>query len=180
MDFVNRHAPKNLRFVISRSSDMFESEEDFFIKLDAEIKKFTPANKIKLTPEQKACAELNYRPCEGEKLGKLWREENRRVHDAYGEVSDVLFMERVRADSKIFAIAYHKGFDDGINVGSTKNSIVKHWVAVGALKPTEGGFVTTILSPSQLENTKFEFRPISIKGLEGKNFDRIRVLVLEK
>jgi hypothetical protein len=63
-----------------------------------------------------------------------------------------------------------------IPIGTTKTSIVRFWVGVGALKRRGDSFIETILSPSQIEKTKAEWTPVEIKGLNGKNFKKIRVI----
>jgi hypothetical protein len=63
-----------------------------------------------------------------------------------------------------------------IAVGTTKASIVKFWVGAGALQRRDDAFIETILSPSQLQNAKTEWQPLSVHGLKGKNFSKIRVV----
>lgn len=63
-----------------------------------------------------------------------------------------------------------------IPIGTTKTSVVKFWVGVGALQKREDSFIETILSPSQIEKSKFVWESTTIKGLEGKNFKKIRVV----
>ena len=60
-------------------------------------------------------------------------------------------------------------------VGTTKTSIAKFWVGVGALKKTDDGYIEYVLSPKQMGSKKFTKEAISINGLKFKNFQSIRV-----
>jgi hypothetical protein len=63
-----------------------------------------------------------------------------------------------------------------IPIDSTKTSIVRFWVGVGALRKKEDGFIEEILSISQLENSVYSWYDIQINGLVGKNFSKIRIV----
>jgi hypothetical protein len=63
-----------------------------------------------------------------------------------------------------------------IPIGTTKTSIAKFWVGVGALQRRQDTFIEIILTPSQIANTKYVWQSVGIKGLEGKNFAKIRVI----
>lgn len=130
---------------------------------------------IKLDKSRIATIELNYRPVPNEKHGAFWREEIMRIHDAHSALEDrISYREEI---GKILAMPHHHtGSDTRIFVGSTKDSIVKYWVGVGALRPEGDGFMSTILSPSQLSDAKFSIQNVTIKGLDEKNFRKIRVL----
>ena len=54
--------------------------------------------------------------------------------------------------------------------------MAKFWVAVGALQPNGDSYYEVVLTPKQLEAATFDWEPVNIKGLAGKNFSRIRVL----
>ena len=175
MDFLKQYVPSNLQFKITTVSSIYGTEENLWAKLDAAVAKWKPATEITLTPDKLATLTLNYRPKPNEKLGKLWREENTRVHDAYIAMTDRKFFRE--GAGKIMAIPYHKGFDMGLHVGSTKDSIVKYWVGVGALRPRGDSFMPTVLSLRQLENAIYDTHDISVAGLNGKNFKSIRILI---
>jgi len=178
IDFLCKYIPLNLKFVITTASSRFHDEATFWKELDSAIAIFKPASDMVLSPDQIATVELNYRRVKGERLGKLWREENRRIHDAYGEAVDIKLVNEAGLDGKILAVPYHKDFDIGLNLGSTKNSIVKYWIGVGALEPRGETFMATVLSPSQLCRAKYDVININVSGLGGKNFKKIRVLRL--
>ena len=60
--------------------------------------------------------------------------------------------------------------------GTTKTSIAKFWAGVGALKRLGGGYIETVLSPSQVEAVETKWELMSIKGLQGKNFKKLRII----
>lgn len=66
--------------------------------------------------------------------------------------------------------------DNCIPVGTTKTSVAKFWPGVGVLKKKDDEFIEYVLSPSQLEKSEFIFEDISIEGLVGKNFNKIRII----
>ena len=63
-----------------------------------------------------------------------------------------------------------------IGVGTTKKAVMKFWIGTGVLRRDGDDYDQDILSPTQLENANFEWRDISLENLDGKNFNRIRVL----
>ena len=172
MDFVLKFAPSNLEIKITPTSTRYSGK--FWEKLDVAVSKFTKPQDIKLTEAQIATIELNYRPIPGKKLDKLWHQKNAQVHDAYITMDDRKTY-RNRPNAFLLFCFYHNGWK-GLQIGSTKDSVAKFWAGVGALKPRDESFLPTVLSPSQLENAKFDWHDVNIKGLEGKNFNRIRLL----
>lgn len=60
--------------------------------------------------------------------------------------------------------------------GSTRRSLAKFWAGVGALEPKGDKYVDLVLTPKQLEKAVFEWKDISLPGLVGKNFKRIRII----
>jgi len=61
-------------------------------------------------------------------------------------------------------------------VGTTKSSTAKFWPGAGALKKVGDSFMEYVLSPSQLEKAEYITEPISITGLDGKNFKKIKII----
>lgn len=60
--------------------------------------------------------------------------------------------------------------------GSTKKSYAKFWVALGVLEKSGEGFNELVLTPKQLDAAEFDWEPVHIEGLIGKNFSKIRIL----
>jgi len=119
--------------------------------------------------------ELNYRPIPEKKLGDFWKEEIIRIHDAYSSMETRLKYREEKG--KILAMPHHyRGSESRLFIGSTKDSIVKYWIGAGALRTNDKGFSRTVLSPSQIENTKFSIHNVKIRDLDARNFTSIRVL----
>lgn len=177
IDFLNKYVPVNLKIRLTNLIDRYGSEKKFWQEVDQATSKYKKIEEIILSPEEIITLDLNYRPKPGETLGHMWREENARVHNAYVEMdSKKAWRER---EPEIIAIPYHKGWEYGLHMGSAKDSVVKYWVGVGALRQKGETFMPTVLSPKQLENTKTITQNINIKGLEGKNFKKIRLILNE-
>lgn len=73
-------------------------------------------------------------------------------------------------------IIFPQGKTDFVGIGSTKSSLVKHWMGFGVLEKNESGYKEIILSPSQfkeIENNPHELVPHS--SLSSQNFKKIRV-----
>ena len=172
--FLTKYVPSNLKLQLTDICDRYGSEEEFWKVLDIAVSKYKKAEDIILTSEEIKMLELCYRPKQGEVLGVMWREENAHIHHAYVQMdSEKAWRER---EAEIIAIPAHKGWNFGLHMGSTKDSIVKYWVGVGALRPREGTYMTTILSPSQLANADTTIQDMNIEGLDGKNFRKLRLI----
>lgn len=166
LDFLKQYLPENLLITYSRVGDQYASLEDFKQELKEKLEQ-THINE--LTPKQLATLQLNVKPKAGETPD--WKE-IQRLHDAYTQVSKR--RPYYRTPDKIMAIT--KKMANAIAVGTTKTSVAKFWAGVGALKKADGGYMEYVLSPSQLENSKYSWADVSIDGLNGKNFNRVRVL----
>ena len=70
----------------------------------------------------------------------------------------------------------NKSIKDSLAVGTTKNSIVKFWIGAGVLEKVPDGFVDHIFSPKRLETMQLVKQDISIPELEGKNFQRVKIM----
>lgn len=175
MDFVMCHCPKNLRYRITTVSSQFVDDNHFWNELDVAVARWKKPESNPLDESTIAMVDLNYRPIPNEEHGAYWREEIMCVHDAHNAMEGRLRYRE--ASGKILAMPQHyRGADSRIFVGSTKDSWIKYWVGVGALRRQGDGFVTTVLSPRQLSGASFAMQDVTIEGLSGKNFGRIRVL----
>ncbi len=175
MNFIMSYCPINLRYKITTVSSRFNDESDFWNKLNIAVERQGKPEIIKLNESIISMIDLNYRPSPNEEHGILWREEIMQIHDAHSAMEDRLKYREQKG--KILAMPYHyTGSDTRLFVGSTKDSVVKYWIGVGALKTKDEYFIPTVLSPSQLANAKFSIQDIEIKGLDSKNFRKIRVL----
>lgn len=175
MDFVMSHCSKNLYFKITTVSSQYSDESDFWNKLDIAVANWRKPEDIKLDESTKAMIDLNYRPIENEEHGTYWREKIMCIHDAHSAMEERLNYRE--ASGKILAMPQHySGADSRLFVGSTKDSYIKYWVGVGALRRKGESFVATVLSPKQLANASFSMQDVKIEGLNTKNFNKIRVL----
>jgi hypothetical protein len=174
--FLKEYVPQNLDITLTRVFDQYESKADFladFDKCKKELSKNLAGKLPELTERRKATVELNVKPTPEQLKDELWREKILLDHDALMAVSRR--RPYVKMPDKINFIIGDDGRNGRMTTGSTKNSIMKFWVGVGVLKPKGDTYEMTILSPKQLEKLDFSFEPVALKGLYGKNFDKIRI-----
>jgi len=175
LDFITSYCPDNLRFKITTVSSRFKDEFDFWEKLRIAVESQEKIESLKLNDSLSAMIELNYRPKPNEKLNEFWKEKLMQIHNAHSQLPERLNYRN--EEGKILAMPHHySGADTRLFVGSTKDSIVKYWIGVGALKIKNDQFLPTVLSPKQLLSAKFTVHKVEIKGLDAKNFKLIRVL----
>ncbi len=175
LEFVKQYIPKNLNFTLNRVGDQYESYDDFKKKLEESIDKVEKdlGGLPKLTDEQIGLVDLNVRLKPGQEDDPRWREKVFLIHEGYARVSKR--RPYYRTNDKIFVIT--RPIKDSIAVGTTKTSVVKFWIGAGVLKKNGEGYMEYIYSPSQLESGKFIEKEINVSGLEGKNFNSIRIAV---
>lgn len=175
IDFVMSYCPNNLYFKITTVSSRFFDENDFWNKLEISVEKWKKPENLRLDKKIIDMIELNYRPSPNEKLDGLWKEEIMRIHDSHSNLKERLMYRE--ESGKILAMPHHfRGGDKRLFIGSTKDSIIKYWIGVGALRKNGIQFIPTVLSPSQLGKSNFSIQDVKIRGLDGKNFQKIRVL----
>lgn len=172
--FIQPYLPDNFKFTLSPVGERYSSKEEFLADLNDKMEKLKQKGEINLNERKIKMAEFNIKPTKEENTDF---EKNRLLHDAYMNV------EKRRG--------YHKTPDRisvcrspfggiAIPVGTTKTSIVAFQTGIGVLKKREENFIEYIMSPSQLENAKLIYEPISIDGLNGKNFEKIKILNASK
>ena len=171
MDFLKSYQPKNLEMTITTVGSQFASREDFNQALNKQLE-ITPMPE--LSDNSARMVELNVRLVDGQSDDPKWREKIYRIHDAYRAIKGGTGYHKNRPDK---ILVFNQPLPSGamIALGTTKSSIAKFWVGVGALKPDKNSYKMIVLSPSQLEKASFEWKKIDI-GLTGKNFKRIRVI----
>lgn len=176
LEFIKHYVPENLSFTFNRVADQYGTCEEFQKDLDNSIEqvKSNLGGKMPiLTLEQVAAIDLNVRVTLDQTKDPYWREKVQLIHDGYSRVSKR--RPYYRAPDKIMLV--NKGSKDCLAVGTTKSSIVKFWVGAGVLEKLSDGFVDHIFSPKRLETMQLVKQHISVPGLEGKNFQRIKILV---
>ena len=175
MDFLKLYQPENLKMTITTVGSQFASREDFDQALEKQIET-TPMPK--LSDASARMVKLNVRLTDGQSDDPMWREKIYRIHDAYLIIKGGTGYHKNRLDK---ILVFNQPLPSGttISLGTTKSSIAKFWVGVGALKPDKNTYKMVILTPSQLEKAKCDWQSIDI-GLKGKNFSKIRILKDEK
>ena len=178
LTFINPYLPINLRFEVFLERTQYESNDDFEAGLVKEMENLRQArstNPKLLSDAEIHSIEMNVKLTPEQSHDPLWREKIDIMHNAYYNLQEK--QNRIRPSYATANItAFTTFFEPNvISIGTTKTSIAKFWVGVGALQKRGDTFIETILSPSQLERDKFEWEPIAINGLNGKNFNKIRL-----
>jgi hypothetical protein len=174
LDFIKPYAPTNLKFTLTEVGDFYKSKDEFEEDLKDKVSKLAatfPNGLPGLAPGDAERIELNVRKTIEQEKDPRWREKVKLLHDAYMSVSKK--RPYYKTEDKIMVLA--GAFRGMLALGTTKTSAAKFWVGTGALKKNEGDYQEYVLSPSQLENTTLMWEPVSIDGLEGKNFHKIKI-----
>jgi hypothetical protein len=170
--FLEKFLPKNMRFTLTTVGSRYvpgEFEKELKEKMEA--LKNSIGGLPQVSERERQMIDLNSKPRPDEERNEEWYQRNKLMHDAYTSVSQR--RPYYRAEGKL--LAFTKPLPNGVAVGTTKTSIAKFWVGVGVLKRREDGLIESVLSPDQLEKLQSEWSPISIEGLEGRNFKKIRI-----
>jgi len=175
MDFLENYRPKNLRMTITPASSQFASVNEFWSKVEKELGKIRSSGLCKMTEADVRRIEMSVRPKEGELRNENWWQEKHELLNAYYIVADGLDYYEGRED-KIMVLTRPLPGWSAVAVGTTKNSVMKFWIGAGVLTRRGETYEPTILSFNQLKNCEFDIEKVSISGLDGKNFERIRVL----
>ncbi len=172
-DFLKNYLPKNIKFSLTPVSSHYTTEE-FEETLKEKISEME--NQLGglpvLNDHTRGMVELNVRLKPGQDKDPLWREKVELLHQAYYTLPKRRAYNNTKEKIKVFCIK----MDNCIPVGTTKTSVAKFWPGVGVLKKKDDEFIEYVLSPSQLEKSEFIFEDISIEGLVGKNFNKIRII----
>lgn len=177
LEFLKPYQPKKLHMTNTGIGTLFDSADDYESRLDNAFKQLQselPGGLLSVDDKTLATVELNANVTPEKKADPQWREKIETLHSAYmrikGETGYSTMSTKIRA--------FTQPFPNGtcIAVGSTKDSVAKFWVGIGALKPKDDSYRQLVLSPGQLDKAEFDWQDVVIQGLEGKNFKRIRVL----
>ncbi len=175
IDWIKQYLPKNITFTYRRYGDAYKKLSEYDLDLEQAMK--TVLSELDgrlpvLTPEQIYMTELNVRVTPEQLQDPQWREKNELMHIA---------LERTKAmddyvNDKRFVPVCPTPWPGVIATGSTKKSFAKFWYAVGALEHSGNSYNQIVLTPKQLAKAAFDWEPVNLEGLQGKNFSRIRVL----
>ncbi len=176
--FIRPWLPPNLQFEVFLERSQYESSEAFEAGLAAEMENLAQTraeNPQPLSEAARRSIEMNVRVTPEQAKDALWQEKVDLMHNAYYALQERQSRMRppyVAENITAFTVFFEPNV---IPIGSTKTSVAKFWVGVGALQRREGSFIETILSPSQLEAAKTIWEPVAIEGLRGNNFKKIRL-----
>lgn len=176
LDFVAGFAPKNLVFSLVTVGSLYAAAE-FEAELAAAVAAFTARNGGALPALgdwAKKGIDMNVRVRAEQADDPQWREKVHVVHQAYYEIPA---RRAYLADpERILVFPARLDTENCIPIGSTRASVAKFWVGVGALEKRKDSFVERVLSPAQAAAAQFDWAPVSIDGLSGRNFRRLRIL----
>ncbi len=173
LKFIVPYLPKGFSFQFHRVINRYESFDHFLAELNQNIQTLTDEREknFALTTAQIAMIDLNVIPNEKQQSDLFWRQKVQIIHDAYSMSSKR--RPYYRNSNKIMVV--NTAVNGAIAVGTTKASVAKFWVGAGALEKKGDSFTELVLSPSQIQTTQFDTITIRMKGLEGKNFSRIKL-----
>ncbi len=175
LDWLNPYIPKGVSVTYRRYAEEYPDYDAYLAELEVAKKRVLDANGGKLpelSEQQKVATELNVRALPGQTDDPLWREKTELIHKALEETDT---MHRYLNDSALI-MACPTTYSGWVAVGSTKRSYAKFWAAVGVLEKSDDGFNELVITPKQLEAAKFDWEPVRLQGLTGKNFSKIRIL----
>jgi len=178
LTFMKPYQPSNLNMTHTSEGSLFATRKDYEDSLERAIKEMSdslPGGLPILSEAEAASVELNTHATPEQLADPKWREKVELLHSSYYVARDGT---GYYAPETHKIIAFTQPFAPGkpLAVGSTKDTVAKYWVGVGVLKPKDGSFRQIVLSPSQLKYAQFEWQPLELSGLNGKNFSKIRVI----
>lgn len=175
LNFVKQYLPKNIKFIYTRHYDLFKNPNDYYKEIEESKKQILESNGGSLpimTDAMKTSTELNVKLKPGQDNDPLWREKVELQHQAIFITPTLV--NYTNNPNIIWTCPTY--YEDSVVTGSTKRSIAKFWAAVGVLQHEGEKFSELTLTPKQLQAVTFDWNDVDIKGLEGKNFKRVRVL----
>lgn len=177
LEWLQPYLPHNTQIVYRQHAETFKAPAEYNTEIEAAKDALFKRNGGKLptlSPAQKEATELNVRLKPGQDEDPEWREKVELEHQAIFTTKALkqLFSE----EGKSLICISPTPFQGVLALGSTKRSIAKFWAGVGALERNEDRYNELVLTPKQLHTAEFEWESVSLQGLKGKNFNRIRVL----
>lgn len=178
IEWVTPYLPQGVTITYRRHYEEFSNPEDYYKELELgkqAVLKDNDGQLPKLSDEMRAATELNVRLKPGQDEDPQWRERVELEHQAIFRTKTL--SNKYLNDQKIIT-ACPTNYEGAVEIitGSTKRSYAKFWAGVGALEKTDGGYNELVLTPKQIEKANVSWQTISMPGLEGKNFDKIRVV----
>lgn len=166
LEFLKPYQPENFNMTITGVGSLFDSGEAYEKSLEANIQKLSqelPGGLPTLSEAQLATVSLNVKSTPKQEEDPKWREKVELIHMAY--MMSKASTGYSTASNKIRA--FTQPFPNGtcIAVGSTKDSIAKFWVSVGALKPHDKTYRQIIVSPKQLQVADYGWEDVKNQKL---------------
>jgi hypothetical protein len=178
LGFIRPYQPSNLNMTHTDESSLFASRKEYENSLESAIKQYAdslPGGLPELSEAGAASVELNTHATPEQLSDPKWREKVELLHSAYYIARNKTGYYSPETHKIIaFTQPYAPGMP--LAVGSTKDTVAKYWVGVGALKPRDDTLRQFVLTPKQLQSAKFDWQDVQLTGLAGKNFSKIRVL----
>jgi len=178
ISFLKSYMPHNLHMTVTTVGSQFSDIQDFntsLMKNFDTLEEHQPYVSIQLSEAQEKMIDLNVKLSDTDTREPFWKQKIQQLHDAYSMTKkETKYYYR---PDKIIAFCLPLGNGLAIALGTTKDSVAKFWVGVGALKPQADSYRQIILTPSQLATSQYELQDINVKGLYTKNFKNIRVLL---
>ncbi len=172
LDFLKSYQPKNLEMTVTPFESIWGSRETFYAALNEEIDKLAKTNPIYIEADLVSVA-LNAKPTDEQLKDPDWKQKVRIIHDAYMPLKRSLGYYFEPEKIPVFCQPIPSG--KFLIVGTTKTSIAKFWVGIGALKRNGESYKEYVLSPKQIEKVALTRESISIEGLSGSNFHSINI-----
>ncbi len=173
LDFLKNYLPENMKITLTPVGSLYTPEEfDEDLKDKINLMEKQLGGLPTLDERHKRMVEMNVRLKPGQDSDPLWHEKTELIHRAYYTVS----RRRPYTRDKDKVLVFCTPMENCIPVGTTKTSVAKFWVGVGALKVKGDEYVEYVLSPSQLESSEYEWESVSVQGLTDSNFKKLRVL----
>ncbi len=181
LNFFRPYFPKNLSLRLIRVADLYASRLEYDQELAEkilEMKKIYKTLDSSIVAGKRKTSEFNIHWDGAKDLTSLTEKEKRDLinlgpilHDGYCTLSKRKAF--VRGQDKI-VIFPSVPINNGIAIGSTKNSIVKFWTGFGVIHEGRFSFQDRILSPKQIDQIKDEkHETIDIDLVPLKNFQKI-------
>lgn len=175
LEWIKPYMPENVSVTYRLHADEYNDVSEYYSELEESKKQILKNNNgelPKMETAQYAATELNVRLRPHQDDDPLWREKVELEHQAiFGTKSLLPYL----TDETLIPTC-PTAFPGLIATGSTKSSYAKFWAGAGALLKKGDEYHRVVLTPNQLANSKFEWEAVSIEGLKGKNFHKIRVL----
>lgn len=175
LNFLAPYIPEGVTVIYRRHAEEFKDLSDYDIELEGAKQQLLKENNgkyPKMDEKMKIATELNVKLKPGQDNDPQWIEKVEWEHQAIFRTPTLL---KYLEDPRLIPTCPGK-YEGLIVTGSTKRSLAKFWAGVGTLEPFGDSYVELVLSPKQLEEANYDWQDIHIEGLEGKNFNRVRVL----